>query len=499
MAQQTVERSRLNHDDRIASIRLLGAPYQNKVDGGTVDCTNTLEALARNSNYEERLPISIEAHHEDLAPLYRGGYYGIDGKLKKGQPLTYEEAFSLMTFVSMGVNKAVYQYLHEKLPSGMPNDPDTIFYQSIALLSAMSAKEGFVGLTPEEVAGLTAAVLEIDTITRISSPGAVIGIGGMGGDRGYPRNGDDSKLFSLSTLSAAILANFGYVHKHHSYPNTSKVAGQSTIEAFGAHSDQDNPIVLESLQETGLLMSSCHTTRTIHTLSHRLKGETINHIVGPLAIPISSEVSTTAFIGANDNVHPETIIEALAILRKKGIQNYANCVAFCGLNRDGAQSSSFNPLEYYKNSAAKLAVAIDEVAPPPYQTLAAFLVDGQNQGTFIIYPEDFMDETLLKQIEYQQLLIPNTFADIMSANQSALQGKDLAKTLYLAMTGALALFTKEYAHLPKALDKRSRRVNREYLHHAHSRILEVILSGKGFGKLQEYVTATKNKYYHEQS
>ena len=492
MTTKTKEQLQLTGPDRVASIRLKGAPYQSEINGEEIDCTNTLESLAINSGYPERLVGAIEDNAENLVPLYQGGYYGIDGKLKKGQPLTYEEAFSLMAFVSMGTNKLVYESLHGRLPEGMPNDSDTIFFQSIALLSAMSTKEGFTGLTPEEVAGLTAAVLELDTITRISSPDAIIGIGGMGGDRGYPRNGDNSKLFSLSTLSAAILANFCYVHKHHSYPNTSKVAGQSAVEAFGARSDQDSPEALAKLQEEiGLLMSSCHTIRTIHTLSHRLKGETINHIVGPLAIPISPEVSTTAFIGANDNVHPETIIEALAILRKKGIQNYANSIAFCGLNGNGVQGDHFDQEGYYNNPAAKLAVAIDEVAPPPYQTLAAFLVGGENQGTFLISPNDFMDEARLKEIEYKKLLIPNTFDDIVSANRSALQGEDMAKALYLAMTGALALFTKEYAHLDSALNKRTRRVNREYLRHAYSRVLEVILSGRGYEKLLEYVAATK--------
>jgi hypothetical protein len=122
--------------------------------------------------------------------------------------------------------------------------------------------------------------------------------------------------------------------------------------------------------------------------------------------------------------------------------------------------------------------------------MASFLVEGKNQGTFIIYPEDFMEDNFLKGIEYRQLLIPNTVDDIMSANLSALQGEDISKALYLAMTGALALFTKEYAHLPEALDKKNRRVNRKYLRQAYYRVLETILSGAGYSKLQEYVAAT---------
>lgn len=493
MEKKIKEKIQATRPDRVASIRLKGAPYHREIDGQVLDCTDTLETLAENSNYTERLAFAIENHSGDLEPLYRGGYYGIDGKLKKGQSLTYEEAFSLMTFVSMGTNKLAYQQLCDRLPQGMPNDSDTVFYQSIALLSAMSAKEGFVGLTATEIAGLTAAALEIDTIIRVSSPEAIIGMGGMGGDRGYPRDGDSSKLFSLSTLSSIVLANISYVHKHHSYPNTSKVAGQSAIEAFGASSDQETVEALSNLQNsTGLLMSSCHTIRTIHTLSHRLKGETINHVVGPLAIPIDREVPTTAFIGVNDNVHPETIIEALVILRQRGIQNYTNSVAFCGLNKNGVQPEHFDQHQYYLSDTAKLAVAIDEVAPPPHPTLAAFLVDGENQGTFVIYPNDFMDETILEQIKYQQLLIPNTFNDIMFANRSALCGDDMAKSLYLAMTGALALFTKEFAQLPEAFDKKNRRINKTYLRIAYLRILEIIESDRGFNKLKEYVAATNS-------
>lgn len=480
--------------EKVAVIRLKGEPYRKVLKGETIDCTDTLESLAHHGNYEKQLRLAIERNIKILEPLFQGGYYGIDAKIKKGQPLTYEEAFCLMTFVSMGVNKLVYKYLHPSIPEGMPNDPETIFYQSISLLSAMSAKEGYVGLTPTEIAGMTASVLEIDTIIRVPSPGITFAMGGMGGDRGYKKNGDNSKLFSLSTLTAAVLANFGYVHKHHSYPNTSKVAGQSAIESFGARSDQNTAKQLENLQSsTGLLMSSCHTTRTIHTLSHQLKGETINHVVGPLSIPISVETSAIALIGVNDNVHPETIIEALSILKSKGVQNYSNSVAFCGLNHEGLFPEHFSPEKYYKSSKAKLSVAIDEVAPPPYQTLASFLVNGKNQGTYAIDPEDFMDKSLLREIEYRQLLVPNTFDDIMNANRAALQGTNRAKTLYLAMTGALALFTKNYAHLPGALDKTNHKVNREYLRQAYSRVLKTIMSGKGYQKLLEYVSATNNK------
>src|SRR5690606_20862012 len=115
-----------------------------------------------------------------------------------------------------------------------------------------------------------------------------IAFGGMGGDKGYPLNGTNTKLFSLSTLASVALAADGPVHKHHSYPNTSKVAGQSAIEAFGARSDfHSEERFAQVLTESNLVMSSCHDTRTLHSLSHKLKGETINHVIGPLAFTLS--------------------------------------------------------------------------------------------------------------------------------------------------------------------------------------------------------------------
>jgi len=481
------EKLRIHSSSQIAVIELQGEPYQTK----ETDCTRTLERLAQNSKYTEHLKQNIKESEYLLKPLFEGGYYDIDGKLKKGKNLSFAEAFSLMTFVSMGVNKTVYSELSGRVQVG-DTDPDTIFHQSVALLSAMSAKEGFVGLTPEEIAGLTSATLKIDTITRIPASEPIIGVGGMGGDKGYPLNGERSKLFSLSTLAAVGLSNFGPVHKHHSYPNTSKVAGQSAIEAFGAHSDQDSPHDFLRIQEdTNLLMTSCHTTRLIHTLSHKLKGETINHIVGPLSIPVSAETPVHAFIGVNDNVHPEDVIKALKIMQDNNIQQYQNSIAFCGLNTINPNPDILNPNGYYQRQELKQLVAIDEVAPPPYPTIASFLVNGENMGTFIIQPEDFLEIDFLNQVDFDTLFIPNTTESILSANQSVIDGQDLAKCIYVSMTMALGIFTKEYSHLPEAFNQKSRRVNPNMLREAFTKALESITNGAIKTKLTDYVKATQ--------
>ena len=479
------QKERLSSQGKIAEIRLLGIPYHREVDGEIVDCTDVLERLATNENYKQKLRLAINENEENLQPLFEGGYYGVDRKIKKGESLTYEDAFSLMSFVLMASNSQIRSELSPRIKIG-DTSLETITLQGIALLAELSAKEAYVGLTPEEIAGLTAATLELDTVVRVDGGQQAFGVGGMGGDRGYPRNGDRSKLFSLSTMGAAVLACFGNVHKHHSYPNTSKIAGQTAIEAIGGRSDQDSQSAMEVLQhETNLFMSSCHTVRTLHTISHRLKGETINHVVGPLAIPVSKDTTLNAFIGVNDNVHPETIIRSLQILQKNGIQKYGNSVAFCGLLK--SNSSHFSEQGYYQDKEAKNNVAIDEVAPPPHDTLAAFLVEGQNLGTFIITPSDFLDDDLIAHVDFHGLLIPNTAEGILQANNDAIIGQDLPKSIYLAMTVALGIFTRDYSHLKGAFDQKNRRVNQQMLRKSFYLAFEKIAGGDASAKLQEYI------------
>jgi anthranilate phosphoribosyltransferase len=470
----------------VAHIRLIGYPYQQERDGEVVDCSQVLERLAERTGYRSQVRESLMRHEHDLKPLLEGGYYGLDRRMKKGESLSYEEAFSLMTFVSMGVNNAVYEELSGSVSVGAM-DRETLMYQSVALLSAMSAKEAYVGLTAEEIAGMVASVLEIDTIVRVPAPGGVIGVGGMGGDRGYKTNGDNSKLFSLSTMGAVMMSDHYFVHKHHSYPNTSKVAGQSAIEAFGARSDQSSADAFAYLQEGGLLMTSCHTTRLIHTLSHRLKGETINHVVGPLSIPVDREVPISGFIGVNDNVHPETIIKALVILQERGVQNYGNSVAFCGLNTDGSDRRVLSETEYLANPELRAQVAIDEVAPPPYPTMASFMVDGRNMGSFLITVDDFLTPDLKSQVHLSGLLIKNEPEAIIEANQTALSGHDTDKAIYLSMTTALSIFTIKYAGERDAFDMRKRRVNAKYLQLAMGEALDTIYSGRAMSRLVDYV------------
>lgn len=416
-----------------------------------------------------------------------GFYNKIFEKISSGVPLSFEEAYSVAAFVCSVSNRALLATLEEL---GYPQALGcgslyTLALRSIALLSALSTKEKLRGLTPYEIAGLVAGVLELDTVYRVGARvKEIFGIGGMGGDRGL----GGKKVFNVSTLSALVLSEFGLVHKHHSYPNTSKVAGQSAIESFGARSDFYTPYAFTHLlNAVGLVMSSAHGIRTVHNISHILRGETVNHIIGPLAIPQSSEDIVNAVLGVNHNVHPATVIEALKILESKGIQRYGNSVAFCALEHGVILNEIVDPNVYYSSSGLKKAVVLDEIAPPGYLTLAAFKV-GEKVFITIIFPEDFFDENFSPFIE-------NTPDAIVSANHSVINRNNLGFCYYTAQSAALGLFTRRYAGEPDAFwydeERRIFRVKHLYLQSCFKECLEVILTGKLRQKLELYINESR--------
>ncbi len=487
-----VENLKPSGDSGVAFIQLRGAPYRRELQTGEViDCNVTADSLMKVTNYRQQIYDrvgQVEAHLQSL--FTESGFYTLDGKIKHGENLTFDESFSLATFVCAALNRPLNDAISKRIQA--LGSHDTHLLQATALLSSMSAKEAYVGLTAEEIAGLVAATVHLDTLVRIPNARPTIAFGGMGGDKGYPLNGENTKLFSLSTLASIALATDGPVHKHHSYPNTSKVAGQSAIEAFGARSDFHTQRSFENvLAESDLLMTSCHDTRTLHTLSHLLKGETINHVIGPLSFTLSADTPIQAMIGVNEKIHPERIIEAMIILDKKGFQKYRSGAVFCGTNLTSIRPDQLNDTP---ENAPLLTehIRLDEVAPPPYTSVVAFCQDGQSMGTYMINPEDFYTPEELDQMSLSELEIHNTTEDIIKANKQALAGQNYTRTRYLAMTIGLGLFTRYALTQKDALDSNSRTVNRTYLRACVKRGVVILKSGAAVEKLQQYIEVTNN-------
>lgn len=478
----------------VAYIQLRGEPYQKQIEKDgvkiTIDSNKSLNVLAQRTNYINDIAAKVSGVESHLSDLFeKGGYYTIQQKIEQGKNLTFDEAFGLGVFVCAALNRPLHNAIQAKLKNIMPEDTHVL--QATTLLSAMSTKEAYVGLSADEIAGMVAATIHLDTVVRTKHDDPLVAFGGMGGDKGYPLNSHTTKLFSLSTLAAVALSLDGAVHKHHSYPNTSKVAGQSAIEAFGARSDFHTPEAFEQvLRQSNLLMTSCHNTRTLHSLSHKLKGETVNHVIGPLAFTLSAETPVYAMIGVNEKVHPSVVVDALSILSEKGFQRYENSAVYCGTLVSNDDEKILDPV------LMKHVVVLDEVAPPPYKTIVAFLVNGENAGTYVLSPEDFYDPRDLVNFSPDSLAIPNTYESIMEANISAIEGSDITRATYLAMTVGLGLFVRHYLADPSALDKKKMRVNREMLRKCTKYGLDLLLSGKGKEQLDTYVAIT-NKFAGE--
>ncbi|MEP7167528.1 MAG: hypothetical protein ABI758_06140 [Candidatus Woesebacteria bacterium] len=479
----------------VATIRLEGEPYVQKVtthDGVvTVDSTGVLESLASNSKYKENLPISLGKNKQLVEILDQGkGYYFLDQALQDRRALSLNEAGSLITLVCSVLNTVLKDTLTKTL-SEHPHLQMNIL-QAACLLKALSMKEAYVSLTADEIAGMVASTTRLDTVAHFHSDEPLFSFGGMGGDKGYTKAKRHSKLFSLSTLSAIGLSVDGKVQKHHSYPNTSKVAGQSAIEEYGARSDFETTGAMEKiLNETSLLMTSCHSVRTLHSLSHQLRGETVNHAIGPLAFPTTVDTALHGFIGVNEKIHPETIVESMKRLDERGYQKFGNSVAFCGTDLHEIPTTMFDPNLYIQDNSSREHVRIDEIAPPPFASLAAFLIDGKNIGTFALYPEDFFSPKTLCTLDSNALFIPNTKESIIDANLCALSGQEHSKTLYLAMTIGLGIFLQQYAAASDAFDEDSRRVSSYYLRSATDRAVEIVRSGAAGQQLKRYVAATQ--------
>lgn len=481
----------------VAFIQLEGKPYRREVevDGcrEVVDCNITADRLSHESGYNISISQRVEEVADLLEPLFKkdGGYGAIDEKIKHGESLDFSEAFSLLTFVCAALNRPLRTVVERRMTEDLA-PRETHLLQATAFLSAMTAKEAYVGLTPQEIAGFVAATVHLDTFVRISHNGdTVLAIGGMGGDKGYLINGVHTKFFSMSTLSALAMAVDLPVHKHHSYPNTSKVGGQSAIEEMGARSDFHTTHAMNAVyNHTNLLMSSCHDTRTLHTLSHRLRGETINHVIGPLAFPIAPGTPLAAMIGVNEKIHPEIIVEAMRYLTAFGFQKYVSGAVFCGTDTVNIPKNKINT-RVASNMFLKKHVRIDEVAPPPFTTIVAFLKDGKNMGTYVLEPEDFYEEHDLQGINLSSLAVPNEEDKINAANAATIRGEDEIRACYLAMSVGLGLFVRTRLELPDSLDQENMCINRRYLRECTQRALGIIRSGAARRQRDSYVEATK--------
>jgi len=427
------------------------------------------EVLAEKYNYFKTEEKKLD---QFLQKFELFSFSDLDRKIKHGEDLTFEEAFFGMIYVLGGTNRLFKEKFFEDFSEREVQILGTSFLQSMAV------KEALKGLTPQEIAGMAGAVFH-DLVIRIDFGKEVFEGCGMGGDKGFRKNKSKRvKTINVSTLVSVVLASLGIpVVKHGSYSNTSALGSTEMIEMCGANT---NLISLEKIREifrkTNFFYADAHWCKTVHDLSHFLRVETVNHIIGPLTPPIASRTAIYRLMGVNEKVHPALVAKAYEILNEKKFQKIENGAIVCGLDRKGEEIDIENLDEVKKHTI------LDELSP--FRSVVAIILKGKFVGVFSLTPKDFGIEISASSIE-----VPNKKETIFRANLSALKGEDRNLAKFLAMNASLGLFVKEKLHLQDAIKKDG--LNRDYLRECYEDCWKAIIEKKAYEILKKYVAFTK--------
>ncbi len=419
----------------------------------------------------------LEANSSLISRLSMYPLAVLDRKIKHGESLSFEEAFCGMCLIIAATNVLFYEATREILSRAAGSDftPDKALANGIAFAQLMAAKEAFSELTSQEVAGLVAAtMMDIVSCTRLDTK-SVVETSGMGGDVGF-LNGGTFKTINVSTLSALVLAAAGLpAIKHGSYSNTSVIGSTEAIELFGAKTAPVSEDEVRSIfSRSGFCFMDAHWAKTIHDLSHLLMVETINHVVGPMSVPIGADIEIHKLMGVNEKVHPSIIARAYALLHERRVLNVGGVAIVTGLDCNVE-------VDPENHAQVRAHSRIDELSP--YASVVAFSYRSHFLGSFLLQPSDFGLE-----IDADGVKIENNRNAIQAANQKALRGTDPALSDYLAMNAALGMFANSYLYRKDAVTAAG--INTIYLRECFQKCREVIDSGRSWDVLCRYVQAT---------
>ncbi len=341
----------------------------------------------------------------------------LDTKVKNSAGLSFEEAFSGMLYVVCATNNFVRLIVAPNLPY------DEAVAKGSYFLTLMAAKENFLGLTSDEVAGMVAA----GSVDVAYSPPLAYAFetAGMGADRGWENK--TVKTINASTLTSIVLASMGYKStKHGSYGNTTKVGSTDVPEKFGANILQTSPEEVQNLLDVvNFWFSDAHCVKTLHYLSHLLMVETINHVVGPMTPPISPMTRLYKLMGVNHNVHPEVIAKAYVKLHKMGFVNLGGAVIIGGVDEIPSAKRASDP-DWFRQHCY-----LDELSPTA--TIVSLASENEFIGNVVLNNCELFGVT----IHNNQIMVNNEIDTLLKAAEEALTGGVLAE--YLACNVALAL------------------------------------------------------------
>lgn len=345
----------------------------------------------------------------------------IDSKLRTRTGLGVVEALSGMLHVVAGTNLKLSTLLFPSESVEINKVKGTFF------LTRMAAKEQYVGLTPEEVAGIAMGGM-IDLV-YLPKEAELTETSGMGADRGWHEK--KVKTINASTLSALVLASMGFKSmKHGSYGNTTKIGSTDVPEHFGANINQNNPKDIERiLNVCNFWFNDAHAVKTIHYLSHLLMVETINHVVGPMTPPIGRGTTLFKLMGVNHYMHPETVAKAYTLLHELGVVKLGGAVVLAGVRRPPSIGQALTNRSWYYENAY-----LDEASPN--LTLISCAEGGNFLGTQLVNAK----RTFGTKLTDDDIKVNNQANALMKADQLALMGRE-PFAQYLALNAAFALAT----------------------------------------------------------
>lgn len=406
----------------------------------------------------------------------------LDRKIKHGDDLSFEEAFSGMCYVVAATNNLFYWAHRDALsePYGRSLTQESMLAIGTAFLQLMAAKESFSLLTPDEVAGLVAATMN-DVLVRLPLS-RIVETCGMGGDKGFIQpSGPRKKSINVSTLSSFVLSACGLpTLKHGSYKNTSAVGSTEAIEHFGARTSfTSSEEILAIWRDHQYCYLDAHLVKTVHDLSHLLMMETVNHIIGPMSLPVHAGTRIVKVMGVNEKIHPSTIARAYAILHTRKVLNMGGVIVIGGLSEPFEWYTRLDHGDFkeYQNQCI-----LDEMSP--YDSMIAATFEGKYLGCWCVNPEDFG-----VSIKEEQVAIENNRLALHVANTKALQGLDPALADYLALNAAWGLFAERYVgRYDDAILESG--PNPKYVKECIRMCHGAITSGRAWENLNKYVYAT---------
>lgn len=150
--------------------------------------------------------------------------------------------------------------------------------QVAALLMGLRVK----GESPEELAGVAAALRQAMTVLEAGAPDALVDTCGTGGGM--------VTTFNISTAAALLAAGAGVrVAKHGNRSFTSKSGSADVLEALGVRIDVPVDAMREILERAGIVFMFAPTMhpamRHVGPVRRELAIQTVMNLVGPLANP----------------------------------------------------------------------------------------------------------------------------------------------------------------------------------------------------------------------